>query len=257
MRIALTGAEGLVGQILRKGFAEQFEVRPLTRGRESFPSTIVDVTDLDALIAAISGVEAVVHLAAAASLDAAWEDVVDTNIGGTRNVFEAARIAGVRKVVYASSGHVVGGAEDRAGAPLYDLSDKRVFDERTPSEPDSLYAVSKVCGEALGRYYSDTFGLDVLCIRLGTVLPGNDPKSDGAGRGKSASMTLAQRYPRIRAKWLSHRDCCQVFAKALLAQDVRFGVFYATSNNPRQIWSLTAARERLGYEPQDAAPVDL
>jgi nucleoside-diphosphate-sugar epimerase len=157
--------------------------------------------------------------------------------------------------VFASSGHVLGGAEQRAGPSLYELDDAREFAETTPTEPDTLYAVAKVHGETLGRYYAAYRGLRVISIRFGIVLPDDDPKSELAGHGRSATLSRVERYPRIRAKWLSHRDCCQL-VRCCLEAEVAHAVVFGTSNNPRQIWSLNSARA-LGYAPKDAAPVAL
>jgi len=254
-RIAITGAEGLIGGVLRAGLADAGELVPLTLAPQAFPSIVADIADESALARAFAGVDAVVHLAATATLAAEWPEVLRNNLGGTRNVFEAAARSGVRTVVFASSGHVLGGAEQRAGPSLYDVDDPRVFDEGTPTEPDTLYAVSKVFGEALGYHYARERNLRVISVRFGTVLADNDPKSPAAGRGRSATLSLAERYPRIRAKWLSHRDCCQL-VRCCLAAEVSYAVVFGTSNNPRQIWSLRSARA-LGYIPQDAAPREL
>lgn len=254
-RIAITGAEGLIGGVLRAGLGDAGEIVPLTLTPQPFPSLVADITDEAALGRAFAGVDAVVHLAATATLAAEWRDVLRNNIGGTRQVFETAARAGVRTVVFASSGHVLGGAEQRAGPSLYDLDDPRVFDETTPPEPDTLYALGKVYGEALGYHYAHARGLRVISVRFGTVLADNDPKSPVPGRGRSASLSLAERYPRIRAKWLSHRDCCQL-VRCCLDAEVRHAVIFGTSNNPRQIWSLRSARA-LGYVPLDAAPKEL
>ena len=256
MRIVITGAEGLIGGVLRLGLSDRFTLRALTRSPQEFPSAAVDVGDLAALVREFSSADAVVHLAAAADLDAPWPEVLRCNIEGTRNVYEAARVAGVQRVVFASSGHVIGLAEERAGPSLYALHDPRVFDEHAPYEPDSSYAASKVYGEVLGRYYAEALGVGVICVRLGTVLPDDNPRTDRAGRGRSATMSYAERYPRVRAKWLSHRDCCHLFSQALTAKSVNYAVVFGTSDNPRQIWSLAGARRRLGYQPQDRAPVD-
>ena len=256
-RVVITGAEGLVGTVLRRGFPSRYEVVPLTRSVQPFESVVADVTDLGALVRGFTEVHAVIHLAAAAGLSAEWEDVLSSNIVGTRNVFEAARLTGVKAVVFASSGHVLGLAEERAGTELYSLQDDRVFEESAPVEPDSVYAASKVFGEALGRFYSESFGLRVVCVRLGTVLPDDNPRSAQGGRGRSAGLPLSERFPRVRSKWLSHRDCCQLFARCIDAESVRYAIVYGTSNNPRQIWSLAAARDLLKYEPQDAAPESL
>jgi nucleoside-diphosphate-sugar epimerase len=114
-RIAITGAEVVVGTVLRRGFPSRYEVVPITRSVQPFHSLVADVTDLGALIQGFTEVHAVIHLAAAAGLNAEWNAILSGNIVGTRNVFEAARLAGVRAVVFASSGHVLGLAEERAG----------------------------------------------------------------------------------------------------------------------------------------------
>jgi NAD+ dependent glucose-6-phosphate dehydrogenase len=215
---------------------------------------VVDIADEASLVRAFAGMDAVVHLAATATLAADWPDVLRNNITGTRNVLEAAVRTGVQQVVFASSGHVLGGAEQRAGPSFYELDDSRVFDESTPPEPDTLYAVSKVYGETLGRHYAEHRGLRVVSVRFGIVLADDNPKSPAPGHGRSADLSLAERYPRIRTKWLSHRDCCQL-VRCCLATNVPHTVVFGTSDNPRQIWSLRSARA-LGYAPQDAAPRD-
>jgi NAD+ dependent glucose-6-phosphate dehydrogenase len=118
-RVVITGAEGLVGTVLRRGFPSRYVVVPITRSVQPFESVVADVTDLGALVRGFTEVHAVIHLAAAAGLSAEWEDVLSSNIVGTRNVFEAARLTGVKAVVFASSGHVLGLAEERAGTELY------------------------------------------------------------------------------------------------------------------------------------------
>ena len=253
--VLITGAEGLVGSVLRRGLAKDFRLIALTRTPQPFESRVTDIGDLEALVAAFRGVDAVVHLAAASALNAPWEEVRDSNIVGTRNVFEAARLAAVPTVIFASSGHVLGMAEEEAGSALYALGDERVFDHSAPPRPDSLYAVSKIFGEAIGRYYSDIFSLRVICVRLGMILPDDDPGSASPGQGRSASLPVGERYPRVRAKWLSQRDCCELFRRCIGAENVRWAVVFGTSDNPRQLWSLAEARNVLGYAPVDAAPV--
>ena len=172
MRVAITGAEGQVGTVLRHGLAHSVELRALTRTPQRYDSEVADVTDLDSLVHAFRDCDAVIHLAAAAGLDAQWHDVLNSNIVGTRNVYEAARMMKVQTVVFASSGHVTGLLEERAAPALYSLQDARVFDEQTPAAPDSLYAVSKLYGETLGRLYAENHDVRVICVRLGAVLAG-------------------------------------------------------------------------------------
>ena len=241
-RVLVTGAEGVIGSAVRCHLADRYELVSLTRTSEEFPSVVADIACLEQVEPAFEGVDAVVHLAAAASVDSSWDDVLRDNIAGTRNVFEAARRAGAGTVVYASSNHAVGRWELEHAPGLYALDDPLRLDELAELRPDSLYGVSKAFGEVLGRYYAETFRMRVVCLRIGTVRADDDP-------------CASSRPERLRATWLSRRDCCELIACALEAEHVSFAVVYGTSDNPRQIWSLDGARA-LGYEPQDAAPVE-
>lgn len=202
------------------------------------PAHVADLADYEAIRPAFQGVESVVHLAAASEVDSSWDAVLGANIVGTRNVFEAAREAGAAQVVFASSNHVIGMYEKDGAPAIYEADDGRVYDEHVDLRPDSPYGVSKAFGEALGRYYSDVHGVRVICLRIGMV--GRDDRPP--------------KRPRTRAIWLSHRDCAQLFGRALEADDLRFAICYGISNNARQLWDLRSARELLGYQPEDGAP---
>jgi NAD+ dependent glucose-6-phosphate dehydrogenase len=253
-RILITGAEGLIGSVLRMRLGERYEIVALTRTAQNFPSMVADIANLGELTRAFAGVDAVIHLAAAAWLEAPWEEVLPNSIVGTRNVFEAARQCGVKSVVFASSGHVLGMAEDEAAPAIYALDDSRIFGADAPVRPNSEYAVAKVFGEAMGRYYAEVHGLRVICLRIGNVLASDDPTSNETGRGRTKSLGPGERFARLRAKWLSQRDCAELFACALDAEQVGWAVVFGTSNNPRQIWSLEEARRLLGFVPKDSAP---
>lgn len=205
------------------------------------PSHVASLTDYDTLRPAFDRVDSVVHLAAASDPDSPWDQVLEANIIGTRNVFEAAREAGVPQVVFASSNHVMGMYE-LAGAPGIYRHDpaKALVDEHDDPRPDSLYGVSKGYGELLGRYHAERHGLRVICLRIGWVWEKNEPPTN---------------HPRAEAIWLSHRDCAQLIGKAIDADDVRWAIVYGISNNPRAFWSLKGAREILGFEPQDSPPL--
>lgn len=202
------------------------------------PSHLADVADYDALRPAFDGIDSVIHLAGASEVDSTWEDVLQANIVGTRNVFAAAADAGVAQVVYASSTHAVAMHEREAAPQVYDIEDARVFDESVPLRPDSLYGASKAFGEVLGRFYSERHGLRVICVRIGWVNNGRLPQ--GGSR-------------RAAALWLSDDDCVQLFRRALEADDVRYAIVYGTSDNARQIWDLSSARRLLGFDPRDGA----
>jgi nucleoside-diphosphate-sugar epimerase len=247
----VTGAEGIIGDALRKYLADRYDLRLLTRQPAEFPSHVADIADLDAIAPAFEGVDAVVHLAAAANGDDPWEEILRSNIAGTYNVFEAARRAGVDTVVFASSNHVVGWYEVEIGPALYDLDHPRVLDDRTELRPDSPYAVSKVFGEALGRYYVDRYGMRVICIRIGSCPTRDDPRFASVF---GLDLRPEERYLRQRAAWLSQRDCAQLVWRAIEAP-VRWAVVYGISDNPRQFWDLSGARELLGYRPERRAPL--
>ena len=252
--ILITGADGLIGSILRRELAD-LELRLLTRAPIEAPSHVADIAELDAIAPAFAGVEAVIHLAAESSPQAAWSELVGPNVIGLRNIFEAARLAGVGRVVYASSTHVVAGHERAAAPALYELDDTRRFGVDVPVRPDSLYGATKAFGEVLGRYYADAHGLAVICLRIGWVWGGPDEEFLGGQDERDLADWQRQFHRRSRAIWLSQRDCGQLFRRALAA-DVRWAVVYGTSDNPRQIWDLEPARRLLGFRPQDSAPVE-
>lgn len=254
-RILITGTEGVIGRIVRQSLQGAYVIAALDRRSQGADSHGGDIRDLASIAPAFAGVDAVVHLAASSAVDTEWEDVLGDNIVGTYNVFEAAREAGVRRVVFASSNHVVGMYEAEAAPAVYALGDARTWDAETPVRPDSLYGVSKVFGEAMGRLYADRYGMDVICLRIGSVRADDDPTRGVAGRlfGPFPELTAEEARQRLRATWLSHRDCAQLIRRALEAP-VHWAVVYGVSDNPRRIWDLEGARRLLGYEPLDAAP---
>lgn len=255
-KVLVTGAEGTIGTAVRTYLGDRYELHSLTLEPQDFPSHVADIADLDAILPAFAGMDAVVHLAASAAVESAWEDVLHNNLIGTYNVFEAAHRAGVERVVFASSNHTIGMYEVDGAPYIHDLNDTRVYDHTVELRPDSLYGVSKVYGETLGRYYLERFGLKVFSLRIGTVRADDDPTSEEVRSNSPALMDLTeeQRLQRMRATWLSQRDCCQLISRCLDVEDVNWAVVYGISNNPRQFWDIEHARELLGYDPQDSAP---
>jgi uronate dehydrogenase len=219
--VLLTGAAGTIGTALRErlpGYGWQLR----SFDRKQVPGGIVgDVTSASDLDAALDGITAIVHLAGRPS-EAPWPVIREANIEGTFQVFEAARRAGVRRVVYASSNHAVGFTPIGAEQPA-DL----------PPRPDTLYGVSKVFGEALGRYYVDRYGMKVACLRIGTF---EDRPT----------------YARSLATWLSPDDCGRLVDACLRAADLDYAIVWGISANTRRMWSLDAGRA-LGYEPREDA----
>jgi uronate dehydrogenase len=225
-RVLMTGAAGAIGSCLRDGLRPRVDELVLTDRRAVEPEAeerfiLADLADRDAVLGAAAGADAVIHLGGI-STERPFDQLVGPNLVGTFNVFEAARLAGVSRVVFASSNHATG---------FYPVDRTLTGDE--PTRPDSLYGVSKVYGEALGSLYADKFDLEVVCVRIG-------------------SFARRPRQRRELATWLSHEDTVRLFAACLSAPDVGFRVVYGASANTRLFWDLTSARE-LGYEPQDDA----
>ncbi|WP_346777813.1 NAD(P)-dependent oxidoreductase [Paraburkholderia sp. Ac-20336] len=171
----------------------------------------------------MDGIDTVVHLAGIPD-ESTWEKIRDMNIDGCYNVFEAARRAGVKRVVFASSNHAVG----------FHRRD-RLIDDTVAPRPDSRYGVSKVFGKALGRLYADKYGLSVACMRIGSFRPDDEPAA-----------------PRHLSTWISHRDMVQLAQRCIDAPDYHFVVVYGVSGNARNRWS-NANVHLLGYAPEDDA----
>ncbi len=242
--VLVTGMSGLIGGALRRHLADRFELRALNRRAvEGVPCHRADIADLDAIQPAFKGVDAVVHLAASVGSSAPFDEILRANVVGTYNVLEAARRAGVHRVVYASSGATVSAYErdppySALSAGRYDEAGAwTILTHETPVRPAGLYGVSKVWGETLGRHYADAHGLSVLCVRIGHVTAEDRPRA-----------------PRDFSVWCSQRDIVRMLEACLRAPDtLRFDVFFAVSNNTWSYRDLDHARRVLGFEPLDAA----
>ena len=225
-RVLITGAAGAIGSCLRQGLRPRVDELVLTDVRALEPIANerfirADLADRAAVGDAARGVDAVIHLGGIPT-EAPFDELLGPNLIGTFNVFEAARREHVPRVVFASSNHATG---------FYPVEQRLTGNE--PPRPDTLYGVTKVYGEALGRLYVDKFGLSVVCIRIG-------------------SFAERPREVRELATWLSRADAVRLFAACLSARAVGFRVVYGASANTRLGWDLSPARE-LGYEPQDDA----
>ena len=242
--VLVTGLSGLIGSALRRHLdGDIYELRGLNRRAvPGVPCHQADIADLAAIEPAFAGVDVVVHLAAAVG-SPPFETVVRDNIVGAYNVFEASRRAGVRRVVFASSGAVVSGCEREPifaalAAGRYDeVTSVPMLTHESPLHPSGIYGASKVWGEALGRHYADAHGLSVLCVRIGRVTREDRPQS-----------------PREFTVWCSQRDIARFLERCIAAPpSVRFDTFFATSSNRWGYRDLTHARDVLGWEPLDRA----
>jgi nucleoside-diphosphate-sugar epimerase len=244
-RVVLTGAAGLIGGILREGLVDRYELFGLDLRRDGGVDAVVDMTNLGAIQAAFGEADAMIDLAADPSADASWETVRENNIPATLNALTAAHQAGVSRVVFASSNHVVGRYEhDEPYASIvagrYQGIDPGTFvriNSQSPIRPDGPYAVGKALGEAAGRYFSEVHGVSTICLRIGTVNRENRPLNE-----------------RQFATLLTHRDLIQLVDRSLAAPaSLEFAVLYGVSENMWRIWDIEEARRAIGFEPDDNA----
>src|SRR4051812_40705151 len=225
--VLLTGAAGSIGSHLRAPLRERAaelritDIAPLEAEAGKERAIVADLTDEAAILAAAAGADAIVHLGGIPS-DRPFGEILGPNIVGTRNVLEAARRGGAKRVVFASSNHVTG--MYASGHPL---------DGTDPVRPDSNYGVSKAFGEALAPMYSDKYGLEEVCLPIGPFQP-------------------RRRIARELSTGLSPADMPRLTLAALQAPDVGFEVVYGVSANRRSWWSPEPGL-RIGYEPQDDA----
>ena len=222
--LLITGAAGDVGTHLRRELAGRYKLRlsdikpveNLANGEEFHRA---DIARMDEVLPLMRGVDAIVHLGGF-SVEGPWEAILAANIEGAYHVFEAARLGGVERILFATSNHAVG---------FYRRDE--TIDHHAPPKPDSRYGVSKAFGEALGSLYADKYGRRVLCLRIGNVNPKPVDK-------------------RRLAIWLSPRDLAQLVAIGVEHPDIRFEIVYGISGNKRAWFDNSNAR-RLGYRPQD------
>ena len=207
--VLITGAAGNVGSQLRSEFAGRYKLR-LSDKRLLRPSDVLTISE---------GTDTIVHLGGYAS-EGPWEMILQANIIGCYNVFEAARRNGAKRVVFASSNHALG---------FYRCDQK--IDHRVYPKPDSRYGVSKVFNEALASLYADRYGMEMFCMRIGNV---NHAPLDR----------------RRLAIWISGRDMAQLVTLGIEQPDLRFEIVYGISDNAR-VWFDNSNARRLGYRPQD------
>jgi len=226
-RLLLTGAAGGLGRVLRPRLARQCttlrvsdiaELGAAAAGEEVVPARL---EDFDAVLGLLADVDALVHLGGV-SVEGPFEPILRANIVGMHNVYEAARRQRVQRIVFASSNHVTGFYRQDA-----------VLAPSDPMRPDGNYGLSKAFGELLSRFYFDRYGIETVCLRIGSSFP--EPKDR-----------------RMLATFLSYDDLERLVVASLTAPVVGHTVVYGVSDNVRTWWDNTAARH-LGFRPHDSS----
>jgi uronate dehydrogenase len=226
-RLLLTGAAGGLGRELRRRLKAHCAVLRLSDiadlgaaapGEELMPAALEQA---DAVLALLAGVDAVVHLGGI-SVEGPFRPIVQANIVGTYNLYEAARRHGVKRVIFASSNHVTG---------FYRQDE--VIDATMPMRPDGHYGLSKAFGENLAQFYFDRYGLETVSLRIGSSFP--EPTDR-----------------RMLATWLSYDDLERLVLASLTAPVVGNSVIYGVSDNATTWWDNTPAKH-IGYRPLDSS----
>jgi uronate dehydrogenase len=228
-KILLTGAAGGLGQALRQRLKANCDVLRLSDraslGEPAADEEIVlaDLADAAAVSEMVRGVDAIVHLGGM-SVEGPFGPILQANILGVYNLYEAARVHGVKRVVFASSNHVTG---------FYRQSETITADR--PARPDGLYGVSKAFGEDLSRFYFDRYGIETACLRIGSSFP--EPKDR-----------------RMLATWLSFDDLHRLITACLSTPVLGHTIIFGMSDNAVTWWDNAQARH-VGYVPQDSSDV--
>ncbi len=233
--ILITGASGNLGKKLREAWGDAYDLLLIDATPDDDPEVVqADLADWDeSWVGLFEGVDTVIHLAANPSEHASWEALLRPNLDALCNVFHAAALAGVERVIYASSNHAMGGYREFGDQPItVDL----------PPKPGNPYGAAKLFGERLGRSFAHAFDITVVALRLGWVQPGlNMPDS------------LPDDWS--RSLWLSDGDLIRLFDRAVEAEiePGEFVLANGMSDNDGMRWDLTEAAERLDFQPEDDA----
>lgn len=226
-RLLLTGAAGGLGRVLRPRLRARTsllrvsDVAAMDPAVEGEEAVVARLEDRAAVLGLLEGIDAVVHLGGV-STEQHFDQIVQANIIGVYNLYEAARKHGVKRIVFASSNHVTG---------FYRQDE--VIDATMPVRPDGHYGISKAYGENLSRFYFDRYGIETACLRIGSSFP--EPKDR-----------------RMLATWLSYDDLERLVVACLTAPVVGHSIVYGMSDNTTTWWDNTPARH-LGYRPQDSS----
>jgi uronate dehydrogenase len=229
-RLLLTGAAGGLGKVLRERLRPYTNILRLSDIGEMAPAAgpheeVVrcDLADKAAVHQLVEGVDAILHFGGV-SVERPFEEILGANICGVFHVYEAARRNGVKRVVFASSNHVIG----------FYKQDQHL-DANSLRRPDGYYGLSKSYGEDMASFYFDRYGIETVSIRIGSSFP------EPANR-------------RMMSTWLSYDDLTHLLERCLYAPNVGHTVVYGMSNN-RDVWWDNSQAAHLGFKPKDSSEV--
>jgi nucleoside-diphosphate-sugar epimerase len=227
-RVLLTGSAGRIGRALTPWFREWYDTCLFDRHpTPGFPEAIVgDLSDLDGLKRAMEGVDTLVHLAACPGDQPFLSVLVPDNIVGVYNAFEAAKQAGVRRIVFASTVQTVREYPKEYEIQINDFP-----------RPNTIYGATKAFAEAVGRWYYETHGIEFVGLRIGGF--------------RSAAHPPIEDPAKLYDMWLSERDAVGIFRAAIDKPTVGYAVVFAVSRGPKDRVSVQPLRDYLDYEPQD------
>ncbi|MEB0048487.1 MULTISPECIES: NAD(P)-dependent oxidoreductase [unclassified Pseudomonas] len=229
-RLLLTGAAGGLGNVLRERLrpyanvirlSDIAEIAPALDDREEVVKC--DLADKHAVHQLVEGVDAILHFGGV-SVERSFEEILGANICGVFHIYEAARRHGVKRVIFASSNHVIG---------FYKQGE--VIDAHSPRRPDSYYGLSKSYGEDMATFYFDRYGIETVSVRIG-------------------SSFAQPQNRRMMSTWLSFGDLTHLLECALYTPNVGHTVVYGMSDNNNVWWDNRLATV-LGYAPQDNSEV--
>ncbi len=231
--VLVTGAAGNIGSYFAEHAHEKYTLRLMVQegddasAIQDYGEVVTgDIRDLERMKEVCAGIDTVVHLAADPDPSATWSSLLPLNIVGTYNTFVAAKAAGCRRLIFASSIHAVSGYRSGVQVKTHE-----------PVNPADLYGVTKCFGEALGRYMAEQEGLSVIAIRIGWFQP------HASARQESGIQMIDS--------WVSQRDLHQLIERSIDVESLRFAIFHGLSNNRFKRLDISDAQDLLGYQPQD------
>jgi nucleoside-diphosphate-sugar epimerase len=248
-KILITGGAGNIGQKAAAHLSANYALTLIDR-RECEGVVEADLSQWGVWSETFEGIDTVVHLAANPHPGASWAELLEPNIDTVMNVYEASARAGVRRLVFASSNHAMGGYMDRLEPGK--LTTELTPLPGTPQEKDGIsdapgYGTTKLIGERLGKWYSEMHGLSFIALRIGWVRREENLASD----------LPTDQGGWLPEMWLSNRDLCQIIEKCIEAPDsVRFAVLNAMSANNGMAWDIEHTQRVIGYQPMDGRGSD-